>query len=170
MAKISLKPRGVSKELAARQARTVKVINAALREAAHFGRTMAVQAVDQAGKVDQGQYRNSFRVIQGKASGQFQGWDMLADAPHAGIIEGGARPHPVSPEGIDSIAQWARRKLGLSEEEAHQAAIAIAWKLRHKGQEGTFIIRDLVPALGRALRHIAETKLRRSSGRPAGGP
>lgn len=36
---------------------------------------------------------------------------MLVDAPHAGIIELGARPHPVSREGVEAIARWVFLKL-----------------------------------------------------------
>jgi hypothetical protein len=69
---------------------------------------------------DQGQLRASWKVRQGIATAIQRGTAMLAelinDAPHAGIVERGARPHTVSPEGWMAIYDWVIRhrvELGL---------------------------------------------------------
>lgn len=63
-------------------------------------------------------------------------------APYAGVVEEGARPHSVSAEGKASIALWARRKLGATDQEAQQIAEGVAWKLRKQGQKPTYFVRD----------------------------
>ncbi len=77
------------------------------------------------------------------------------DAPHAGVIEDGARPHPVSMEGQQAIKEWAMRKLGLPENEARSVAFLVARKIKEKGQEAKHVMRDSLPAavafLGREL-------------------
>lgn len=81
-------------------------------------------------------------------------------APHAGIIERGARPHAVSREGIEAITQWVIRHAHLFkdvarakrrrkrdggatlESEARSIAWAIAAKLKREGQKGHFIVEN----------------------------
>ena len=156
-----------------REKATRAAVQSGLRDAAHFGRALLVRQTDQLGKVDQGQFRNSWRVAKEGApptAGGFQDYQIVNDAPYAGIIERGARPHPVSPEGIEALTHWARRKLGLSLDEAAGVAHAIAWKLRRHGQRPTWLVRESLPELGRMLRTSTEAKLRRASGqRQTGG-
>ena len=76
-------------------------------------------------KVDTG-----WLLQSGKVYKNFLEKTIVYDAPHAGVIEFGADPHPVSREGRANIAKWARRKLGLSEKEAIRASYAIAAKIR----------------------------------------
>ena len=63
-------------------------------------------------------------------------------APHAGIVEAGARPHSVSPDGMAALTEWATRQLGLDPKAAKAVAWAIAQRLRTNGQVGHFIARD----------------------------
>lgn len=72
------------------------------------------------------------------------------DAPHIGIVEEGARPHPVSKDGVEALTRWARLKLGLDPESAKKVANAIAWRLRKKGQKPTYFVRDSKPDLTNA--------------------
>lgn len=51
---------------------------------------------------DRGTYKRSFVVEKNSVTNS---------APHAPIIEEGARPHKVSREGLEMIARWVRRKL-----------------------------------------------------------
>lgn len=100
-----------------------------LRSAAMRLQGMVVHEIDQAEPhpaVDRGELRNSTR---------FERTDLGAilsmDAPHAGIMEYGARPFfpPTAP-----LAAWALRKgLADDEEEAEEVAFAIA---RHISQMG----------------------------------
>lgn len=55
-----------------------------------------------------GQMRNSWEFTSLMGSGDPVLWNT---APHVGIVEQGARPHPVSQEGLVAIAAWVRRKL-----------------------------------------------------------
>lgn len=62
---------------------------------------------------DQGQLKASWHVRPGIPTAIQRGTAILAellnDAPHAGIVERGARPHPVSPEGWMAIYDWVMR-------------------------------------------------------------
>jgi len=60
---------------------------------------------------------------------------LVFTADYAACIEWGTRPHSVSKEGKERIAGWASRKLGLSEEEAKNAAYAISWKIWWEGSQ-----------------------------------
>lgn len=127
---IKIKPDELAPELRKRFSQIPKTINKGLRKGAMRGRTHLVKQTP----VDLGQMKNSWRV---------SGTDIINDAPHAGIIEGGARPHKVNAAGIAALAGWARRKLGITnEKEAKGVAFAIAKKLEKEGQKGHFIVRD----------------------------
>ncbi len=123
--------------------------------AANRARTMLVRA----SPVYTGIFRNAWRVRLNP--GKNQGATVENDAPHAGIIEKGARPHPVSREGIEALTLWAKRKLlhGASraaakrvskknrgsvtadiDAEAKRIAFAIAKKISQVGQKGLFLV------------------------------
>lgn len=110
------------------------------------------------------------------------------DAPYAGIIERGARPHSVSAEGVEAIRQWVIKK-GLvrvtqplkkgvqgpermrpvkrSEAEGEigylidEVVWAIVNKIKHEGQKGTFILRKLAEQAGDDLRREVERQLQK---------
>lgn len=93
------------------------------------------------------------------------------DAPYAGIIERGARPHAVSPEGVEAIRQWVIKKglvktlkgpgrgrqgpaqlapitrkqalSGAFDAEIEEIVHAVVWKLKTKGQQGNFMLERL---------------------------
>lgn len=75
--------------------------------AAHRGRTLLVRT----SPVDTGMYKNAWRVVDLAYASERHVIELDNDAPHAGIIELGARPHKVSRAGIEAIAGWVRRKL-----------------------------------------------------------
>lgn len=74
--------------------------------------------------VDLGQFKNSWKVKHGS-----NGPVIVNDAPHAGIIENGARPHPVSREGIEALTQWAKRKLLMGARMSRKKYLASGRKL-----------------------------------------
>lgn len=100
-------------------------------------------------------------------------------APHAGIVENGARPHPVSKEGIESIKKWAIKHLGFGkvrdtkgrfvkstkvardwlDQEASQAAYGIAKKLEREGQAPTYFVRNQLLALTKIAKQKVEKAL-----------
>ena len=77
---------------------------------------------------------------------------VLNDAPYAGIVEHGARPHQVSLEGRAALAGWARRNIqGLKPGEDWAVAEGIARKLAAEGQKPTFFVRNELPNLNRDM-------------------
>jgi len=117
--------------------------------------------------VDTGHARAAWRVSS--MTTLFSGSGVLArlfnDAPHIGIIEAGARPHPVSKEGIAAIEAWVKRHPAVMEaaqdsghgtmltqtQAAHRVAMGIAWKLRHHGQAPTYFIKHSLERLRQAM-------------------
>lgn len=132
---------------------------AAIAAARKFVRHL-VERTDEMGITDRGILKNSWR-----AERRGNGATVFSDAPHAGIVELGARPHKVSKEGRENIAAWAMRKLGLSAEEAQAASWAFVKKLNVKGQEPTYLVQDAIPA---ARRFFAEefARVMRTEPRP----
>lgn len=100
---------------------------------------------------------------------QVEGTSVVANAPHSGIVENGARPHKVSLQGIVAIAEWVIRKLRFTWKrsassrwrsktperetgrrryrwaEALGIARAIAKKIEREGQQGRYFMRDALP-------------------------
>lgn len=89
-------------------------------------------------------------------------------APHAGIVELGARPHGVSEEGMVALTDWVlrhiaigavagpvrkggggRRKFSREQREriAREIAGRIALKIRKYGQEPTYFVKGCLPLL-----------------------
>lgn len=97
--------------------------------------------VDEKGITDQGILKNSIKAIR-NADGTAS---TAITAPHAGIVELGARPHGVSAEGREAIKQWCMRKLGLDEKAAESATWGICQKLKAEGQKPTYLVRDSMP-------------------------
>jgi hypothetical protein len=86
---------------------------------------------------DMGQLRNGWRVLEGA-----DGIRLENSAPHAGVVELGARPHKVNAAGRKAIAEWAMRKLGLDEAQAKSFAFALAAKIAKEGQAPTYFVRQ----------------------------
>lgn len=126
-------------------------IEKAARSAARRLKVHLVARTNELGITDQGTYRAGFKVDDKT---------VYNDAPHAGIVELGARPHPVSREGIEAIAAWVRRKLRIppateggrrrkyTQDQAMSIAYAIANKIREVGQAPRYVMRDALPMAG----------------------
>lgn len=102
---------------------------------AHRGRALMVQNTPS----DQGQLRASWKVTPGAR--EFTGFsDTLAtlinDAPHISIVELGARPHAVNPEGWQSIYEWVRRHYrgGASGAGVGQYSLGGSGRMRPRGR------------------------------------
>lgn len=106
-------------------------------------------------------------------------------APHAGIVERGARPHTVNRAGIEALTEWVRRKglvvrlvrrgpvpkarrLTRKEAAVDSDVASIVWaivaKLKREGQEGTFYIEKSIPRLTEILEEEVLDALARSMG------
>ncbi len=102
-----------------------------LRSAAHRGKGFVVEEISTAKPhpaVDRGGLRNSVRVRK-----RPKGATLSVDAPHASVIEDGARPFfpPVAP-----LAEWARRKgLAATASEAQSIGFLIARAISKRGIE-----------------------------------
>lgn len=106
---------------AARRSRSA--VDRGVRRAAQKGKARLIQATNEKKIPYLGQYKNSFHIHT--RAGKWQGGRealeagtlarLYNDAPHAGIVELGARPHPVSEEGIQAIAEWVKKKGLLGE-------------------------------------------------------
>lgn len=85
---------------------------------------------------------------------------IIDDAPYAGIIELGARPHWIGKKGIQAIRDWFMFKLGLSADEALRAAFAMRHKIATEGQRPTYFFRKRLPVLRRILAAEVERALK----------
>jgi hypothetical protein len=99
-----------------------------------------------------GQFKSKLRAIPTEHGAVIQD-----DAPYAGIIELGARPHwaPVQP-----LYEWFKYKLGLDSKEGWHAAYAFQRKLAREGQRPTFFFRRRLGTLRRILVAEVEAALR----------
>lgn len=158
--RVNIKPESLRTALVGEAERARKALpKASMAAARRFVRHLADQT-DEMGITDRGILKNSWR-----AERDGKGAMVFSDAPHAGIIEMGARPHPV-PDWVRAlIAQWAERKLGLRPSEAARAAEAIGDKIERVGQAPKYLVRDNMPY---ARRYFAEefARVMRTEPRP----
>lgn len=108
---IHLRPEDLSAVLASHEKNMPRAIRDGLSMAAHRGRALLVRM----SPVDMGVYKNSWRVRHSSNGLP----DILNDAPHAGIVELGARPHHVSAEGIEALTAWVKRHIGTPTQGPH---------------------------------------------------
>jgi hypothetical protein len=173
-------PQQLARRLKSRHKATLKGIARGALRGAQRGRTLLVRATP----TDQGQLKVGWTVhpgdrslLSGKRtmkSRLFGGRlaDLRNRAPHAGVVERGARPHYVSEEGKQALAAWAMRNMGLRslvysgpvkrgtggrrrlnrdmrEAAAREIAEAIAWKIAHEGQKPTYFVKSRLDELYR---------------------
>jgi hypothetical protein len=141
---------------------------------AHRGRAIIVKKTP----VDLGQLKASWRVKPGAT--EFAGpettlAELVNDAPTLAIVELGARPHKVSPEGWLAIYEWVRRhyrggelggrgrmrkqlRTGDDKRPFHgpdpvisNITSAIVWRIRKRGQKPTFFIKNSLDDLRRVM-------------------
>lgn len=67
---------------------------------------------------------------------------LFNDTPYAGIVEVGARPHAMNAAGIESVKNWAIRKLGATPQEAERIAYSVSRKIQRQGQKPTYFVRE----------------------------
>ncbi len=150
--------------------------------------------------VDQGQLKASWHVrpsVKVADTGESTVAELVCDAPHAGIVELGSRPHKVSPEAWAAIYEWVRRHPELytsilekpkmrrstaphaigplrmwsgPDPQISEITNAIAWNIRKNGTRPTYFIRNGVPLVSRALvAEIGEAIARLASDRVPDG-
>lgn len=168
MSTVRVTPDKLAVTLRANARRERAIVASAALAAAHRYRAHLVELVDGAGVTDTGVYRRSFKVIR---SADGLGATVENHAPHAGVLERGARPHFVGAKVRAMIARWARRKLGLSQKEAIAAAWAIAYKISREGSKAHYFVRDSLPVARRLFGDEVRRRLKRGVARSvrAGG-
>lgn len=146
---------------------------------------------------DTGQARASWRLHRSrmttgartlKNGGQIKLANWTNDAPHISILEFGARPHRVNPEGWHNIYRWVelhKRSFGLQpgkqvapgtwngpDANINRVTQAIVEKIAREGAKPRYFVRDSIPELRRYMeeevkRSIAEesAKLRKAGGK-----
>jgi len=102
-----------------------------------------------------GQFKSKMRAIE--TSG---GAILMDDAPYAGVIELGARPHWIGKRGLQALYEWFLYKLRLSAREAMSAAYAYRQKVAVEGQRPTYFMRKRLPTLRRILNAEIERVLK----------
>ena len=153
-------------ELKARARLMPRLIVRAQKRAANRSRVALVRKTP----VDRGQMKNAWRVAGDARYSPRKGRApirIVNDAPYAGVVERGARPHKVSRAGRESLEDWARRKLGVSRKEAKAISFAIAKKLEKEGQKGLFIVQEALPEMRRTLQKEFESLLRKAAKKQA---
>lgn len=99
-------------------------------------------------------------------------------APYAGILERGARPHPVSKAGREAIREWVIRKgvlfvagkgdrqvrvTGRNKDRYESAIDSAVWaicaKIKREGQKPLWVVRDRMPKFRRYLKEELELEL-----------
>ena len=157
MPTVEISAKDLGKALLREGQRVPGAVQKASIAAARRFQALLVRLTDDAGVTDTGALKNSWRAERTE-----DGATVFSDCPYAGIIELGARPHPVSIEGQAAIKGWAMRKLRLSEKEAERVAFLICRKIREHGQEGHHIVQNALPMaiayFGQELRRVLDQR------------
>jgi hypothetical protein len=158
-----------------------------VRMGLHRGRGIIVRRTP----TDLGQLRASWKVKTSELVDE-----LLNDAPHAGIVELGARPHKVSAEGWAAIYEWVRRHPEIYGEKKARSGVkrdkagtvmsdnlgpfkgadpeisgitwAIVKKINREGQKPTYFVRDSMDLLRKALEAEVERQFARVASRGGG--
>lgn len=165
---ITIEAKDASKFLRALDRAARKKMRIALQRGAERGRAIMVRRTP----VDTGQMRAGWKVSNSAMSNEAA--RLFNDHPAIGVVELGARPHPVSDIGILAIERWVARhpdvwqgaqdggtgRMLTREQAIASVAHGIVWKLRTEGQEPTYFVRDALPHLQRAIASEAMRMMR----------
>jgi hypothetical protein len=113
-----------------------------------------VAEIDRRGITDLGALKASYRAHQ-----TGDGAIVDSDCPYAGVVELGARPHPIGKAVRERIAAWGVRKLGLSESDAKRMAFFVGKKLATEGQKPTYVVRGVTKSAGAWLAEAMKYEL-----------
>ena len=164
-------------------------VRAAIAQGARYGAERGRSFMVPRTPRDLGQTAASWRVrtMPGDGSDGILA-ELINDAPTIAILEMGARPHAVNPEGWAAIYEWARRHMrGPNgrmrprprtrvqgpvrpfwgpDPEVMAFTHAIVWKIRHQGQRPTHFIRNSIPQLVNVMAAELERRLRQIRAQP----
>lgn len=85
------------------------------------------------------------------------------------FVELGTKPHTVSAEGREALAEWAVKRLGVSKKEAPRVAFLIARKIARKGTKAQRPLADAIAATEGQVLRLFEDAAGRVAGLLAGG-
>ena len=115
MAILKISPEEIAAEVRRRHKASGQAMAIGMVFAAERGRTFIVKRTPK----DQGQMQAAWKVKRHRMMRKHRGGlpigdvaVLLNDAPHAGVVEAGARPHPVSPAGVAALHAWVWRHRG----------------------------------------------------------
>jgi hypothetical protein len=120
---------------------------------------------DPGGKGTGGAFNTGRFKASWKGSPADDGAFLFNEAPYAGVIEYGRRPGARMPP-LAPIAQWAQRRLGLSEGDARAAAYLIARAIARRGLKARMILNASIKELG----DMAAEEISREFGKELGMP
>lgn len=147
-------------ELKKREAELKKAIGRGIRNGVRRGRSLLVHRTPK----DMGLLKASWRDTTARSLDSVV-TEIFNDAPYAGIVEEGARPHGVNAAGRLALTEWAERHFpGLDPKAIKSIVFAIIEKLRVEGQKPTHFVRNsrvdlariLVDEIVRALTSVAD--------------
>lgn len=117
---------------------------------------LGAEVLAKAAPKDLGVLRNSVR-----AETQQGGAMIVIDAPHAGIVEMGSRPHtpPLQP-----LLDWASRHTDNAVD-AQRLAKSVQFKIAKYGTKPTYFVRNKLPILRKILKAEIEHELRAKHGK-----
>jgi hypothetical protein len=182
-------PAGLTKAIKAHSKSAKMAIVNASTAAAHRSRAIIVNE----SPVDQGELKASWKVrnpvLRSTGTGKrFELAVVESTSTHAGIVEAGARPHPVNQEGKEALYQWVRRNFRIagkgrsrrvsyggkgqqvrpgmygSNQKLTAVTNAIVWKLRIKGQKGKFIVRNNMKKFTRIAVQEIDQRMKKALG------
>lgn len=161
---ITVSPKDLPAELRRRTGMTREAVARGIRSGARRAKALMVLKTPK----DTGHMKLAWRdnVSHGRESFEAVQAEVFNDAPYAGIVEMGARPHTVNKFGRFAILEWVRRHMpGLSDKEQMRVRDAIVHKLATKGQAPTYFVRDSRPKIVEGTRAEVTRAIRESAGR-----
>lgn len=173
-----------------------KATRDAIVRGVHRGAFRGMNVMMKRTPTDQSQLKQSWRVTKAfpSSASVMQLAALINDAAHAGIVEGGARPHKVSAEGWAAIYQWVyrhRRYFGFVTKSGRTARAratigdvrtktdvvpelaSVTWgivkRLEREGQKPTWFVRESLPVLTEVLEAEVETQIAKVAARRVAG-
>lgn len=160
---VRIKAKDFAKDLKRRTLATNRAVADGMRLGAERAKGILIRRTP----TDTGRMRNSWKVRStGARRGGLREYELINDAPYAGVIEHGARPHSVNREGVAAITAWARRKFPSANEQQLRGIVwGIVNNLKRKGQRPTFFVRDSRKDIASAVKSEVDRRISALTGK-----
>lgn len=163
MSLIRCTPNGLAVAFKTRGKATRSAIVKGLQHAAIAGKVIVIRRTP----VDEGLMKASWAVIM-----QPWGAQLVSNAPHAGIVEGGSRPHWPNQAAIREWVVRHRKGFGIkkgrgkkakeaAEAEIDQITFLICRKIARFGTRPRWVVRGALPKLSRLAKRAVDLEIRR---------